>query len=102
RAADALATLVPAMAAAVPPPRAEAARGRSGFDRDAHLARLAATRRAVQRGLFERRAEREAEAAEADAAATAGRHDAVHDGGGPSGRDSAPPPEPALLLFVTS
>jgi hypothetical protein len=97
-----LATLVPAMAAAVPPPRAEAARGSRGFDRDAHLARLAATRRAVQRGLFERRAEREADAAEADAAATGGRHEALRDGAGQPGRDSAPLPEPALLLFVTS
>jgi hypothetical protein len=89
RAADALATLVPAMAAAIPPRGVEATRGNDDFDRDACLAARARTRRAVQRGLFERRAEREAEEDEAEAA-------------GPSGNATAQPPQPVLLLLVTS
>ena len=86
RASGALAALVPAMAAAIP---ARAAHGSDGSDRDRRLAVRARTRRAVQRGLFDRRAEREAdqsEAATVDASASA----------------AAEPPQPVLLLFVTS
>ena len=89
RAADALATLVPAMAAAIPSRGDEATRGNDGFDRDARLAARARTRRAVQQGLFERRAERETEEAEAEAA-------------GPSASATAQPPQPVLLILVTS
>jgi len=88
-ASDAFATLVPAMAAAIPTRDVHAAHISDGFDRDAHLAARGRTRRAVQQGLFERRAEREADEAEARA-------------GGPSTGAPAQPPQPVLLLFVTS
>jgi superfamily II DNA or RNA helicase len=89
RASDALATLVPVMAAAIPPRDLEGALGRDGFDRDARLAARASARRAVQRGLFERRAEREADEAHAEAA-------------GPSNTVITEPPQPVLLIFLTS
>jgi superfamily II DNA or RNA helicase len=89
RASEALATLVPVMAAAIPRRDLEGAHGRDGFDRDRRLAARASARRAVQRGLFERRSEREADETEAEAA-------------GPSNAVVTEPPEPLLLLFVTS
>ena len=53
---DALATLVPADGRGDSAARSEpGAHGRDGFDRDARLAARASARRAVQRGLFERR-----------------------------------------------
>jgi superfamily II DNA or RNA helicase len=87
RAVDALATLVPAMAAAIAPRGAQVACGGQDFDRDACLAARARTRRLVQRGLFERRAERGAEEAEAAA--------------GPSNGGAMQRPQAVLLLFVT-
>jgi hypothetical protein len=89
RAFDALATLVPVMAAAIPPRELESAHGGDGSDRDARLAARARARRAVQRGLFERRSEREADEAEAEAA-------------GPSNTVTTERPQPVLLLFLTS
>jgi superfamily II DNA/RNA helicase len=86
RASDALAALVPAMAAAIPP---RAAHGSDGSDRDRRLAARARTRRAVQRGLFDRRAERDADQAEAETARA-------------SDSATGQPPQPVLLLFVTS
>jgi hypothetical protein len=77
------------MAAAIPPRDLEGALGRDGFDRDARLAARASARRAVQRGLFERRAEREADEAHAEAA-------------GPSNTVITEPPQPVLLIFLTS
>ena len=88
RASEALATLVPAMAAAIPPRAEQIARGSDGIGRDARLAARARTRLVVQRGLFERRAEREAEETEAEAA-------------GPSDDAISQPPQLVLLLFVT-
>ncbi|HSP91596.1 MAG TPA: helicase-related protein [Vicinamibacterales bacterium] len=88
RASSAMATLVPQMAAAIPTRRAEPAR--TGTDRDRRIAARTQARKAVQRGLFDRRAEREAEGDEAEAAAPATRSAA------------AQPPQPVLLLFVTS
>ena len=87
RASSAMATLVPQMAAAIPADLAEPAR--TGTDRDRRIAARAQARKAVQRGLFDRRAEREAEGYEAEAATPA--------------TASAPtqPPQPVLLLFVT-
>jgi hypothetical protein len=87
-AVDALATLVPVMAAAIPPRDPEADHGRDGFDRDARIAARASARTAVQRGLFERRSEREADEAEAEAA-------------GPLNAVITEPPQPVLLLFGT-
>jgi superfamily II DNA/RNA helicase len=89
RASVAMATLVPVMAAAIPPRDLEGAHGRDGFDRDRRLAARASARRAVQRGLFERRSEREADEADAEAAA-------------PSNAVITEPPQPVLLLFLTS
>jgi hypothetical protein len=88
RASSAMATLVPQMAAAIPTRRAEPAR--TGTDRDRRIAARAQARKAVQRGLFDRRAEREAEGDEAEAAAPATSSAATQ------------PPQPLLLLFVTS
>ena len=88
RASGALATIVPAMGAAVRRRGVVPAQGGGGFDRDAWLAARARTRRAVQRGLFERRAEREAGEPDTEAS-------------GPSSDAPAPAPQPVLLLFVT-
>jgi len=93
RAADALAALVPRMASAILPRGAQAAQAGDGFDRDRRLAARARDRRAVQRGLFDRRAEREAEADGAEG--SAGSNNVT--GGSP--RQLA---EPVLLLFLTS
>jgi len=91
-AAAATAAAVPRMAALIPP--LQAATGVPGqvFDRDALLEARAANRPAVQRGLFDRRAERDADDAAAEAVAA--------DAGGPD--TATPPPEPLLLLFITS
>jgi hypothetical protein len=91
-AAAAMAAAVPRMATLVPPLRATPRVPDRAFDRDALLAARAANRQAVQRGLFDRRAEREADDAAGQAvAADAARPDAA-----------TPPPEPLLLLFITS
>jgi len=87
RASGAMAVLVPQMAAAISTHRAEPAP--TGTDRDRRIAARTQARKAVQRGLFDRRAEREAEGDEAEAAA-------------PASSSAAPqPPQPVLLLFVT-
>jgi hypothetical protein len=91
RASEALTALVPRMAEAIPPLDVSAAEAAAEFDRDARLAGSASARRTVQRGLFDRRAEREAEDAES-AAVTAG----------PSGPAAGRTPRPVLLLFVTA
>ena len=88
RASSVMATLVPQMAAAIPADLAEPAR--TGNDRDRRIAARALARTAVQRGLFDRRAEREAEGYEAEAATPA------------SSSAATQPPQPVLLLFVTS
>jgi superfamily II DNA or RNA helicase len=93
RASDALAALVPRMASAIPPRAGQAAQAGDGFDRDRRLAARARDRRAMQRGLFDRRAEREAEADEAEG--SVGSNSVT--GGSP--RHLA---EPVLLLFLTS
>jgi hypothetical protein len=90
-AASAMTTAVPRMAALIPT-RPDATGGPDhGFDRDALLADRLMDRRAIQRGLFDRRAEREADAAEPAMAVDAAAPGAA-----------LPPPEPLLLLFVTS
>ncbi|MFO7694213.1 MAG: helicase-related protein, partial [Vicinamibacterales bacterium] len=88
-ASSAMAALVPLLAAAVPTSAADARRAGEGPNRDARLAARAKARRAVQRGLFDRRAEREAEGCEAEAAAPT------------SASAAAQAPQPVLLLFVT-
>jgi hypothetical protein len=112
-AALAMDVLVPLMADSVPAPTVQRASdvgsgftGRSsgriqaphagddaGPSREARLAARAGARRAVQRGLFDRRAEREAETSEAE-----GRFDAE------TAPREAPPhrAQPVLLLFLTS
>ncbi len=82
--------LVPHMAAAIAARHPEPARTGRGAARDELLIARARARRAVQRGLFDRRAERDADEDEAPEAAVA--------------LDSAAtqPPQPVLLLFVTS
>ena len=82
------------MASAIPPRGVQAAQAGDGFDRDRRLAARARHRRAVQRGLFDRRAEREAEADEAEEAAL-GSNNAT-------ARQPQPTAEPVLLLFLTS
>ena len=88
-ASAALATLVPPMASAITPRGAQAEQAADGFHRDRRLAARARDRRVVQRGLFDRRAEREAEESDADDA-------------GLSNNATAQAPQPVLLLFVTS
>ncbi len=90
RASSAMATLVPRMAASIPKRHAEPARADSGTARDELLAARSRTRGEVQRGLFDRRAEREAEGVEAEVAART------------AGGAATQPPQPVLLLFVTS
>jgi hypothetical protein len=102
RALAAMAALVPRMAASIPPPPAQPAVDPTVFDRDARLEARLLTRRAVQRGLFDRRAVREAEEAEADAVSTGVGAGARHETGGVSGIDAGHAPQPVLLLFVTS
>ena len=87
-----MARLVPAMAASIPPRAHDAQHSRDEFNRDAHLDRHARRRRAVQRGLFDRRALREAEAGEAEGRAGAN---------GASGGGPRQMVEPLLLLFLT-
>ena len=88
----AVGTAVPEMAALVPPRHTAAGAPDQPFDRDALLTARLAERRSIQRGLFDRRAERDAD----DAAEPPGPADHA-------GPDAAPPaPEPLLLLFVTS
>ena len=82
-----MATLVPQMAAAIPTNRAEPTS--AGADRDQQIGARAQARKAVQRGLFDRRAERDAEADETEAASPA------------ASSADVPPPQPVLLLFVT-
>jgi hypothetical protein len=76
--------------------------GGRGFDRDALLEARSRRRRPIQRGLFERRAERNADEAEALTAAATGRPHLPHDDPTRASLVATPPPEPVLLLFVTS
>jgi superfamily II DNA/RNA helicase len=98
RASLALTTIVPAMAAVIPQREASAAPASVPFDRDTRLAARAGARRAIQRGLFDRRSEREAEESEADAPPADGP---LFNGGMPDS-PARRPPQPVLLLFVTS
>ena len=94
--------LVPRMAACIParspgwPPAGD------GFDRDALLAAGLRARQPVQRGLFDRRALREAEETRADE--TGAGPQVIEPGGSGCvpGTCSAQAPQPVLLLFVTS
>jgi len=88
----------PALASAVAARFPRAGPAEPLFDRDACLARRARRRRAVQRGLFDARAEREARA-EAEPAADAGAPAAAA-GAQPSAAPE-PAPELILLLFIT-
>jgi hypothetical protein len=90
RALSAMAALVPRMAASIPSRPAEPARAGGGSARDGLLAARAQTRCVAQRGLFDRRAEREADR---DDDAPAAAHTL--------GSAAAQPPQPVLLLFVT-
>jgi hypothetical protein len=101
RASAGLARLVPQMANAIPPRPPLAVTACGGFDRDAWLTSRARTRQVVQRGLFDRRAEREADQAEAEAAGRRGQDKAPHEACDPDDA-SAQPPQPVLLLFATS
>jgi superfamily II DNA or RNA helicase len=92
-AAAALATLVPQMARSIPAGQMQARPDGAGFDRDARAGALARTRQTVQRGLFDRRAERGADEEEAG-----GRLDTADTADGALTQE----PRPALLLFVTS
>jgi hypothetical protein len=78
------------MAAAISRADARAPQPGAVVDRDARLAARAGMRGAVQRGLFDRRAEREAE--QENQAAVVPNTQAQIEGA----------PEPVLLLFVTS
>jgi superfamily II DNA or RNA helicase len=89
-ASGAMAALVPRMAAFIQIAPAAADRAGGGAARDELLAARARARGVIQRGLFDRRAEREADGDEAPAAA------------GTSSCAAAQPPQPLLLLFVTS
>jgi superfamily II DNA or RNA helicase len=93
RGVAAMASLIPAMAASIPPRAPDIPHGRDEFSRDAQLEQHARRRRTVQRGLFDRRALREAEAIEAE-----GRADP---NAGTGGRPLQVA-EPVLLLFLTS
>jgi len=102
-ASDFIARRLPLLAAAVPPrPAAPGPRG-GPFDRDACLTAQARGRRAVQRGLFDSRAEREAGEAEERAGRREAQPGVPHapaiDADGESRRFD---PQPELLLFVTS
>jgi superfamily II DNA or RNA helicase len=102
RALAAMDELVPRMAASIPPRAAQPAERLEGSDRDARLAARVRARRAVQRGLFDRRALREAEETEAEATETCviggdGRSD-----GALTNVALIDTPQPVLLLFVTS
>jgi superfamily II DNA or RNA helicase len=90
----AMAALVPRMAVSIPARPAPPPAAGEGFDRDARAAARARARVAVQRGLFDRRAEREADEAEEEAD---GRFDAADIADGARTQE----PQPALLLFVT-
>jgi hypothetical protein len=92
-----MASLVPAMAEAIPRRSREAAPAGDGTDRDARLAARLRHHRPVQRGLFDRRAVREADSAEENAADEAGRAGSPNGCCG-GGRRHA---EPVLLLFLT-
>ena len=90
RASSAMAELVPQMAASIPSRPAEPARAGGGSARDALLAARAQTRSAAQRGLFDRRTEREADQVDAQAAVRT------------PNATAAGTPQPVLLLFLTS
>ena len=87
-------TLIPQMAAAILPRHLHAAQAGDPFDRDARLFARSRTRRPVQRGLFDRRAERDAEETDAEDQ-RAGGSDAADVTTGET-------PQPVLLLFMTS
>jgi hypothetical protein len=90
-AASAMTTAVPRMAALIPPHPAVGRTPDYTSERDARLAARMTDRRAIQRGLFDRRAERDADAEELDVAPDAAALVAT-----------VPPPEPLLLLFIAS
>jgi hypothetical protein len=92
-----MASVVPAMAAAIAPRVRAAPPGGDEPDRDARLAARLRHHRPVQRGLFDRRAVREADSAEENAADEAGRAGPPNGCCG-GGRRHA---EPVLLLFLT-
>jgi superfamily II DNA or RNA helicase len=103
RASTAKATLVPRLAAAIRQRDAQPEQGGQELDRDARLAAGARARRAVQRGLFDRRAEREAEQVEVEAAGQSGQTaDRRAPGGNIEDVTAGQAPQPVLLLFVTS
>jgi superfamily II DNA or RNA helicase len=102
RALAVMAGLVPRMAASVPPGAAQPGACLEGCDRDARLAARFRTRRAVQRGLFDRRALCEAEEAEAEAAETCAVGGDRRRADTPGDVPPAATPQPVLLLFVTS
>jgi len=102
RASAAMAELVPRMAASVLPRAAQPGALPDGCDRDTRLAARSRTRRAVQRGLFDRRALCEAEEAEAEAAQTCAVGGDRRHADTPGDVPPAATPQPALLLFVTS
>jgi hypothetical protein len=102
RASAAMAGLVPQLAASVLPRAAQPGALPDGCDRDARLAARARTRRAVQRGLFDRRALCEAEDAEAEAAETCAAGGDWCRAGTSGDVPPADTPQPVLILFVTS
>jgi hypothetical protein len=98
-----MATLVPRLAAAIQQGDMHPEQGGQELDRDARLAARARARRAVQRGLFDRRAEREAEQVEVEAAGPSGQTaDRRAPGGNIEDVTAGQAPQPVLLLFVTS
>jgi len=91
------------LAAEIRPRVTHAAAYAVAFDRDAAIAVRARSRRAVQRGLFDRRAEREAEDAESRSDAPRLPDETPdHPAARGAGADAACVPRLELLLFVTS
>ena len=95
-------TLVPRMAASIPQSEPGFCADDGSVDRDTVLAARSRARRPVQRGLFDRRAVREAEETRADE--TGAGPQVIEPGGSGCvpGTCSAQAPQPVLLLFVTS
>jgi superfamily II DNA or RNA helicase len=100
-AAAAMETLVPRMAGAIPRAGAAGAADDGTAGRDALLASRTLARRPVQRGLFERRALREAEETEASACETRLPAAAAPGSRRAAGAHAEPASQPVLLLFVT-
>ena len=102
RGSAALSVLVPRMAALIPPRTPPSCPFPEQRDRDARLAARCRARPVFQPGLFDRRALRKAEDAEAGAVETCARLAESFDAGDAAEAGSAPTPHPELLLFVTS